>query len=296
MFRHLAYYFKQLWFNITRNLLMSFAAVSTSFFSQLILGSLIMVVFNINHISTQIWSQVEVWAFMETSNREEVSARADQIQENRMVRGTVEIKSPKKALDELEKDLEIGLWDRDEENPLPWTLIIRVHDPDQIQHVVDYLINDLGFKKEDLRYPEDVVRKINTASMVIKVGGYLLTVLMAGLTLFIIINTIRLTVIARRAEIRTMQLVGATSWFIRWPFLLEGIIIGLAGSFVSAIILGILYYFGHDMYMRILFFLPHPIGTLHMIKVLFVVAAISGFSMGLAGSYISVTKFLDEEV
>ena len=296
MIRNISYFIKQLWINISRNLLMSFAAISTSFFSQLILGSLILVVFNINHISAQIWSQVEVWAFMETSNREEVAARAEQIQENRMVRGPVEIKSPKKALEELEKDLEIGLWDRDEENPLPWTLIVRVHDPDQIQSVVDFLINDLGFKKEDLRYPEDVVRKINTASMIIKIGGYLLTVLMAGLTLFIIINTIRLTVIARRAEIRTMQLVGATSWFIRWPFLLEGIIIGLSGSFVSALILSIMYYFGHDMYMRVLFFLPHPIATPHMIKILLLVAVISGFSMGLAGSYISVTRFLDEEV
>jgi cell division transport system permease protein len=296
MLRNVVYYFKQLWINITRNLLMSFAAISTSFFSQLILGALILVVFNINHISTQIWSQVEIWGFMETTNREDVVTRAEQIQENRMVRGPVEIKSPKKALEELEKDLEIGLWDRDEENPLPWTLVVRVHDPDQVEPVVDFLINDLGFKKDDLRYPKDVVRKINTASLVIKVGGYLLTVLMAGLTLFIIINTIRLTVIARRAEIRTMQLVGATSWFIRWPFLLEGIIIGLTGSFVSALILSIMYYFGHDMYMRVLFFLPHPIGTLHMIKILFIVAGISGFCMGLAGSYISVTKFLDEEV
>jgi cell division transport system permease protein len=295
MFRNLVYYFKQFWFNITRNVLMSFAAISTSFFSQLILGSLILVVFNINHISAQVWSQVEIWCFMETSNREEVVARAEQIQENRMVRGPVEIKTPKKALEELEKDLEIGLWDKDEENPLPWTLVVRVHDPDQVQPVVDFLINDLGFKKDDLRYPKDVVRKINTASMVIKVGGYFLTVLMATLTLFIIMNTIRLTVIARRAEIRTMQLVGATSWFIRWPFLLEGIIIGLTGSMISALILGVMYYFGHDMYMRVLFFLPHPIGTLQMMRILFTVAVISGFSMGLAGSYISVARFLDED-
>ena len=293
--RNIVYFFKQFWINITRNLLMSAAAMSTSFFSQLILGGLILVVYNINHVSNQIWSDVEIWAYIETQNTDEVSAKFEKLRNHHLVRNIRKI-SPNQALDNLEQELDMSLWDRDEENPLPWTLVIRVTDPDHIQPLVEYLTTDLGFKKDNLRYPEDVVRKINTASMVIKIGGYILTVLMTGLTLFIISNTIRLTVIARRSEIRTMQLVGATAWFIRWPFLLEGIIIGLIGSFISTVLLGALYYFGYDMYMKMLFFLPHPVNFLPMLKVLFLILIAAGFIIGLSGSYISVTRFLDEEI
>lgn len=295
--RNIGYFFNQFWINITRNILMSAAAISTSFFSQLILGGLILVVYNINHVSYQLWSEVEVWAYVDTHEHsdDDVGILFEKIKAHRFVESVSKV-SPGDALDNLEKELEMGLWDRDEDNPLPWTFVIRVTDPDHIRPLVDYMVNDLKFKRQDLRYPEDVVRKLNTASMVIKVGGYILTVLMIGLTLFIISNTIRLTVIARRAEIRTMQLVGATGWFIRWPFMLEGIIIGLIGSFVSAIALGTAYYFVYDLFLKMLGFLPHPVPFLSMVKILFVILMLSGLVMGMAGSYISVTRFLDEEV
>ena len=298
MFRHFSYYFSQLWENITRNFLMSMAAISTSFFSQLIFGCLILIIFNINHVSNQIWSQVEVRAYVENGvSKEAVHSMAEQIAKSKpQVRGAIQVISPESALNNLEEELNMRLWDHDEENPLPWTMIIRVHHPDQIQQIVDYMLQEMSFKKEDLRYPEEVVQKINTVSIIIKVSGYILTILMAALTLFIIMNTIRLTVVARRSEIRTMQLVGATSWFIRWPFLLEGIMIGLTGSIISWIILGIAYTIGYDGYMSLLFFLPKPIGIFPMLKILMLVLGMCGFFMGLAGSYISVKRFLEADV
>jgi len=298
MLRNFSYYFTQLWENISRNFLMSTAAISTSFFSQLIFGCLILVIFNINHISNQIWSQVEVRAYLDHAvQKETVYSMAEQIEKSKpQVRGAIQVVSPNRALQDLEKELNMSLWDRDEENPLPWTLIIRVHHPDQIQQIVDYLVQEMNFKKEDLRYPEEVVQKINTISIIIKISGYVMTILMAGLTLFIIMNTIRLTVVARRTEIRTMQLVGATSWFIRWPFLLEGIMIGITGSIISWILLSIGYWIGFRGYMKLLFFLPTPIGLFPMLKTLLFILGLCGFCMGLAGSYISVRRFLEEEV
>lgn len=299
MFRHFSYYFSQLWINISRNFLMSTAAISTSFFSQLVFGCLILIIFNINHISNQIWSQVEIRVFIDSpdATRESVTKISDQIEKTKpQVRAPIRVVSPEQALAGLEGELGMNLWDRDERNPLPWTLIIKVHRPDQIQAVVRYLTTEMRFDKKSLRYPEDVVQKINNVSIIIKIGGYILTVLMAGLTLFIIMNTIRLTVIARRTEIRTMQLVGATSWFIRWPFLLEGITIGLIGSLISGVLLGILYYIGYGIFMKLLYFLPQPIGVVQMMKTLTIILGLSGLLMGLAGSYISVKRFLEEEV
>lgn len=301
MFRNFYYYLNQLWINISRNFLMSTAAISTSFFSQLIFGSLILMIFNINHISNQIWKQVEIRAYIESpeANRENIDALIDQIKKTKPQVTAITKLSPEQAMDSMEKELGMSLWDRDEANPLPWTLIITVQKPDQIRQIVAYLLEMKGkfkFTKDNLRYPEDVVQKINNVSMIIKIGGYILTVLMAGLTLFIIMNTIRLTVIARRSEIRTMQLVGATSWFIRWPFLLEGVIIGLIGSAVSGVLLCIMYYFAYRIFMNLLYFLPHPLGIYEMARILFLMLGLSGLLMGLAGSYISVKRFLEEEL
>jgi cell division transport system permease protein len=116
-------------------------------------------------------------------------------------------------------------------------------------------------------------------------------VLLAGATLFIISNTIRLTVFARRKEIAIMKYVGATDWFIRWPFLLEGIVMGFLGGALAAMALRSFYAaMAAKIYDTLTFFplLPqYPFMNYVTIAIL-----ISGMTIGAIGSTISLKRFL----
>lgn len=90
---------------------------------------------------------------------------------------------------------------------------------------------------DSVQYGQDIIEQLYKVAQVIRIGGIILIVFLAGAELFIISNTIRLTVFARRREIQIMKYVGATNGFIRWPFIFEGMIIGFIGSGLSSFIL-----------------------------------------------------------
>jgi len=291
--RSAIYFATQLWINISRNFLMSAAAMSTSVISLLTLGIFLIMVYNINKLSNEMVSQIEIRAFMKKDIPNlNVANLIENIRRIPQVRN-IEYVPPDRALKKLEKDLKLDLTMSAADNPLPPALIIRVHDARHIRQVADQVARMQGV--EDLKYGETVLQRVLAVSIAIKFIGFILTILMGIGTLFTIINTIRLTVIARHREIRTMQLVGATSWFIRWPFLLEGIFFGMGGAILSAAILSGGYYFFSSRLLAALPFLLPIVDEAVMVKALFVLLCLCGVLMGIAGSYISVTRFLGEE-
>ncbi|MFH1538037.1 MAG: permease-like cell division protein FtsX [bacterium] len=294
MIRNVSYFTGQLWINLTRNFLMSAAAMSTAVISLLTLGFFLIMIFNMNKISREITSQLEIRAFVK---KDVTNVRVNGL--IKAVRALPQVKSieyvpPEKAIKKLEETLQLRLITNPRDNPLPPALVIRVSEPRHIRAVAEQVGRMEGV--EDLKYGETVIQKVMAVSMALKFMGFVLTVLMGIGTLFTIINTIRLTVIARSAEIRTMQLVGATSWFIRWPFLMEGIVFGMAGALVSAIVLSGGYSFINVRISQALPFLLPLVERAEMTKILFVLLCLCGGLMGLAGSYVSVTKFLEEDV
>ncbi|MEW5945842.1 MAG: permease-like cell division protein FtsX [bacterium] len=291
--RSLSYFCGQLWINVTRNFLMSAAAMSTAVISLLTLGVFLILVFNINKVSSEITSQLEISVFM---NKDLPNFRVTQLVEKIRVLPhvrNIEYVPPETGIKKLEKDLKIRLILNPRDNPLPPKLVVRVTEPKHIRGTAEEIeeMEDV----EDIIYGESVIQKVLAVSLAVKFIGFALTILMGLGTLFTIINTIRLTVIARRAEIRTMQLVGATSWFIRWPFLLEGMFFGMTGALISAAILGGGYWMAVARVRDILPFLFPMVDEWVMVRVLVVLLLLCGVFMGIAGSYISVTRFLEEE-
>lgn len=294
MLRNANYFAAQLWINISRNFLMSAAAVSTSTIALLTLGIFLIMVFNINKVAGELSSQVEIRAFLKRGvNEAQVKTLLESVERIPQVR-TVEYVAPEDALKLLEKELTINLDMPSDENPLPPALVIHVNDLRQTEAVAAQIRGLKGV--EDMQYGETILRKILAVSITIKFVGFFVTILMAVGTLFTLINTIRLTVIARRAEIRTMQLVGATGWFIRWPFLLEGAFIGLVGALVSAVVLSVGYMFLAAKLQALMAFVFPMVEHTLMVRSLFTLLGISGLLMGFTGSYISVSRFLEEEV
>jgi cell division transport system permease protein len=290
--RHTIFFFRELWINLSRNPLMTAAAAGTSVVSLLTLGMSLILVYNINNMSGEITSQVEIRAFVKKEiGNYQIKNLQDKIMKIPQVR-RVEYISPDRALDKLQEDLTLDLDMSPDENPLPPSLVIRVNDPRQIGVVADQIKDMDGV--EDLLYGESIIRSLLAVSFVVKSLGYLMTMLMALGALFTIMNTIRLTVIARRNEIRTMQLVGATSWFIRWPFLLEGMVFGTVGALISAFFVSSAYIILSAKIHDSLPFVFPLVDSGSMSKILLCILLLAGIVMGLAGSYISVSRFLSE--
>lgn len=272
---------------------MLITAVTTTMISLLVLGIFLILVYNVNNIGEAITSQVEITAFLnkniDNSQLNELRKELSNISQVR----EIEYVSPDSALSKLGKDLGINLRILADENPLPPALIIRAITASEIPQIVER-INKIQ-EIEEIKYGESILRKILTISIIIKFVGFMLVILMGIGTLFTVMNTIRLTVITRRTEIKIMQLVGATGWFIRWPFLFEGIFIGLTASIITVIVLTAGYYlFARGIQNAVPFVFP-LISFYGMSKVLFMLLMTSGILMGFTGSYISVGKFLDEE-
>lgn len=100
--------------------------------------------------------------------------------------------------------------------------------PEQLKTAAEVVAKYQGI--ETVQYGKDIIEQLYKVAQVIRLSGIVLIIFLAGAELFIISNTIRLTVFARRREIQIMKYVGASNGFIRWPFLFEGMVIGFLGS------------------------------------------------------------------
>ncbi len=137
---------------------------------------------------------------------------------------------------------------------------------------------------------EDLVDRVLTVTNILRTAGTVVLVIVGVIALFIIINTIRLAVLARAEEIEVMRLVGASDAFIRWPFVFEGAFVGLLGSLLTlAILLAVADPLGAFMadFFRVL---PLQFGSLTRDLVTLVMGA--GVGLGILGSWLSVRTYL----
>jgi cell division transport system permease protein len=173
-------------------------------------------------------------------------------------------------------------------NPLYASLNVKLVDPSRIRVVNDALRADPSVR--NVINTEDLVERVLTVTGILRTAGSVVLVIVAVIALFIIINTIRLAVLARAEEIEVMRLVGASDAFIRWPFVFEGALVGLLGSVATlAILAGVadpLSAFMADFF-RVL---PLQFGTLTRDVVALVVGA--GVGLGILGSWLSVRTYL----
>ena len=173
-------------------------------------------------------------------------------------------------------------------NPLYASLEVKLVDPSQVRVVGDALRGDPSVR--NVINIEDLVERVLTVTSILRTAGTVLLVIVGVIALFIIINTIRLAVLARAEEIEVMRLVGASDAFIRWPFVFEGAFVGLLGSVVTLAILAAvadpLSAFMADFF-RVL---PLQFGSLTRDLVALVMGA--GVGLGILGSWLSVRTYL----
>ncbi|NLC65845.1 MAG: ABC transporter permease [Clostridium sp.] len=212
------------------------------------------------------------------------------------VDGVQEIKyeTKKQALDayreQLGEDNTLLSGFTDESNPFPNSYIVSVDKPEAVLSIEDEV--------KDLSGVEDIVNETEAVKTIVKISNLIekiglgIFVLLAIVSLFLVSNTIKLTVYSRRREIGIMKFVGATDWFIRLPFIIEGIFMGIIGAVLS---IGVLYFSYRFVYLGIsqnLNFVgfENPMYILNVLSWQFIIA---GIVIGAGGSFIALRRFLD---
>ena len=286
------YFIKETYKSIRRNGFMSFASISTVAVSLLVLGMFLMIFLNTNNLAQYLENQVQISVYMQDSATDkELASVKDKLTK---MPGVVKVTQVNKqqALERFKKrlgDQEQLLNSLGKENPFPNSFEVQVDNPDRIK-VLTPQIGQLP-KVETAKFGQEVVEHLFQLTKILRLGGIVLVVFLAMATLFIISNTIRLTVFARRKEVIIMKYVGATDWFIRWPFLLEGMTLGFFGAVVAFVLINSIYASLLDRIHATLAFLPLlPTSPLLVYVDLFLLAA--GTGIGALGSYISLRKFL----
>ena len=286
------YFIKETYKSIRRNGFMSFASISTVAVSLLVLGMFLMIFLNTNNLAQYLENQVQISVYMQDSATDkELASVKDKLTKMPGVVKVTQV-SKQEALERFRK----RLGDQDQllnslgkENPFPNSFEVQVDNPERIK-VLTPQIGQLN-KVETAKFGQEVVEHLFQLTKILRFGGILLVVFLAMATLFIISNTSRLTVFARRKEVIIMKYVGATDWFIRWPFILEGMTLGFFGAVVAFISINSIY---SGLLTRIhatLAFLPLlPTSPLLFYVDLFLLVA--GTGIGALGSYISLRKFL----
>lgn len=292
MFSSLSYFWGETFRSLFRNRFMAIASVLTVTLSMFILGVFLSAVLNINHMASYLENQVEMTVYLKDGlTTDQVMGIGKYLKAQP---GMKEIKFTNKdqAMEDFRERMgdQQGLLDAINGNPLPASYQMSFQTPEQLKTAAEVVAKYQGV--ETVQYRKDIIEQLYKVAQVIRLSGIVLIIFLAGAELFIISNTIRLTVFARRREIQIMKYVGASNGFIRWPFLFEGMVIGFLGSGFASLIL----WEGYktvvsEMAAAGLVFIPMiPLWPFMGYTTLIILAA--GIVIGVMGSAISLRKYM----
>jgi len=287
------FFISEAWTGFKRSGIMSFVAVGTVIVSLTVFGVFLMGIANIGSIIGGISSNIEISAYVDRSlDRLESDSIVGRISKLRGV-SNVKFISRENAWKQFQQEYggTMNLESVVSDNPLPDTFIVKVQIPELVQSVAKQ-ISEMPSISE-VRFSGKILEQVEHLASAIRIGGLILVCMLSVATLLIVINTIRLTVIAREKDISIMKLVGATNAFIKWPFIIEGVIIGIIGSAFAFVILKSAYYVVFLQVSQALPFLPLISDQKQLVAVYLIVGCVGVF-LGMLGGYISVSKSLKE--
>ncbi len=283
---------------IRRNALMSLAAIATMLLMLLLLAGFWLLQAGLEAGVTYVEEKVEIVADLRDVPGADavlvVQAQAlavdvatlAQVREVRYVSKDEALARFRERLRERGQVDLTGFLDR---NPLPASLEVSLVDPRDYEPVVDLLASRTEVV-EDVIEVQQLIERLTSVTNVLRTGGIVVLGLVGLVVLFIIVNTIRLAVVARREEIEIMRLVGASDAFIRWPFIFEGAFVGLLGAGAALLVLALLAQPAGDMMYGFFRVLPLEFGTLARDLVILVIG--TGLGVGILGSWLSVRSYL----
>lgn len=297
MLNSMGYAIKQGFKQVFRNRAMSAASMFSITAMLLILGLFFVLVVNVNMITETAKKQfdtIQVYLTEETPYEEAV-----------VMRETLLAMDGVESVVYMDKDQALEEWkitkwgnnsyllDGIDPNPLPNSLIIKVLYLESADSVVEKAKTFTGV--EDIKYYKSTVEQIMKVTSFVQFGALIVIVFLVIISVIVVSNTVKLTVLAREREISIMKYIGATNWFIRGPFLTEGIVIGIISAALSLGVVSLVYYkitelIGHDIFVMLsTSMVPEEFLIFNLIWIFLAL----GVSIGACGSIISMRRFLD---
>jgi cell division transport system permease protein len=288
--RHIRESFKSL----GRNGWMTFASVSAVTITLLLVGVFLVIMMNLNHMAKSIEDDVEIRVHIDAAaTTEDVQALSSKIKKLAQV-DSVMYSSKAEELDKLmanmgEEGEVFAMFEQD--NPLNNVFVVKTKNPQDTMAVAKE-IEKMDFAAK-VKYGQGSVEKIFEVTNTSRNIGVILIIGLLFTAMFLISNTIKITIFARRREIEIMKLVGATNGFIRWPFFIEGLSLGVLGAVLPVAMIGLIYYYAYDYlyaqmsgdFLQLIPFNPFVFQISGLLLLL-------GAVIGVWGSLMSVRKFL----
>jgi len=285
--------------SIERNNLMSAASVLSVIAALIILGIFLILTINVQEVTKDVESKLELKVFLQKDYTEDQKATIEKAFEESPLIESVNFESSQEALDKFTVSLEdyapLLSGYNSQNNPMPASFIIKVKDPNDLEAVQTLAMTFKDGGVEYVRYGQEYVEALVTFNKFTNTLSIVVLCVLSLISVFIIYNTIKLTVFARRKEIGIMKYVGATNAYIRAPFILEGTLLGLIGAVVAFLIIRIAYYYilglvGGNLFLPVDASLASP--SVVMGQLVFFFLIYGGF-IGAVGSVFAIRKFLD---
>ena len=296
-FSSLKYYIQEGFNGLLKNSLMSVASIATVAACIFIITVSSCIIANLHSMLTQIENNIGIVVFLDDDvDSEKINEVSDAINATEHVE-TVTYISPQEALDGLKEE-----WDAaeildgfdGENNPLSHSFEISIDNIENQQSVIDALSQIDGIR--NIRNAQSETQILLRLNRVVGVVGIVGMIILAAISVVIITNTIKISVYNRRTEINIMKYVGATDWFIRWPFVVEGVIIGILGAFIPLAISWPLYDKCVSMANEHFAFIANIasfLGGYEIFSKLVPLGFLAGILLGVIGSITSIRKHLN---
>jgi cell division transport system permease protein len=287
-----AFSLRRAWQGFWRNGVMSIAASATMAFMLTLLAGFWVVQTGLSAGLDFVESKVQVRAFLrESATPDEINGLRVQIAAMPQVAGVDYVSKEQALADFTAREKQVGHEDLVkylDSNPLQASLDIRLSDPKQTTDVVQALA---GTSVVDHVIPvADVVDRLLAVTTVIRTIGLILLGAVGITVLFIVVNTIRLAVVARASEIEIMRLVGASDAFVRWPFIFEGALVGFIGAAVTLVLFAV----AADPLSGVLarYFEVPPVALSSLSREVLIITLGTGLGLGSVGAWLSVRRYL----
>ncbi|WKY45486.1 permease-like cell division protein FtsX [Eubacteriaceae bacterium ES2] len=285
--------------SIERNNLMSAASVVSVVAALLILGIFLILTINVEEVTKDIESQLELTVFLQEDFTDTQKDTIENALEKSDLIESVSFESAEEALENFTVSLEdyapLLSGYNSENNPMPASFIVKVKDPEDLDAVQELAMQYEDEGVEYVRYGQeyvDMLIKFNSFTNTLSIG---VLIVLSLISVFIIYNTIKLTVFARRREIGIMKYVGATNTYIRTPFILEGLFLGIIGAVIAYLVIRVTYFYllgviGSSSFLPVDASLASPTVVLSQLVIFFM---LYGGIIGAVGSVVAIRKFLD---
>ena len=290
---NMGYFFKEALTSLSRNRVLSLATVSTMAICILFLGIAVLLTVNAGNFMNQLESDIEIIAYLDNSLTDAEIARINEkIQGTPGVAGAVFV-SREEALQRVQEKFAERDYDLEKtlgKNPLPNSYEIKAQHPQEVAQVAGHIEQITGIYK--VNYGQGIVERLFQVTKWVRIISIVFMVILALGAVFLIATTIRLAVFARRKEIYLMKLIGATDWFVRWPFFIEGILMGLLGAVIAIGLLALGYSSLVQNMQTALFFIP-LVYQQNLLVEMYIALLGVGVLLGVIGNYKSLNRFLD---